>query len=158
MRSSAASDVYKRQVFMGYGELEELIKEYSKKYNNIYFHSAVSPDILLDYTSSADFGISMIEDTCLSYRYCLPNKLFEYIMAEIPVIVSNLYEMNRLVEKYNIGVVAKENNVDGLKRAIERALKLDKEVLKENIKKVKKIFNWENQEKVLLNVYKELEK
>jgi glycosyltransferase involved in cell wall biosynthesis len=145
-------------VFMGYGELEELIKEYSKKYESICFHPAVSPDILLDYTSSADFGISMIEDTCLSYRYCLPNKLFEYIMAEIPVIVSNLYEMNRLVEKYNIGVVAKENNVEGLKNAIKKALKVDKEVLRNNIKQVKTIYNWQEQEKVLLRVYKDLEK
>jgi glycosyltransferase involved in cell wall biosynthesis len=66
--------------------------------------------------------------------------------------------MNRLVEKYNIGVVAKENNVDGLKRAIERALKLDKEVLKNNIKKVKTIYNWQEQEKILLQVYKDLNK
>ncbi|WP_323592289.1 hypothetical protein, partial [Aliarcobacter butzleri] len=60
-------------VFMGYGSLENLIRETSKEYKNIYFHQAVSPDVLLDYTSSADFGISTIEDSCLSYRYCLPN-------------------------------------------------------------------------------------
>ncbi len=76
-------------VFMGYGELEEKIQEQAENYKNIYFHQAVNPDVLLDYTNSADFGISMIEDTCLSYRYCLPNKIFEYLMAEIPVIVSN---------------------------------------------------------------------
>jgi glycosyltransferase involved in cell wall biosynthesis len=145
-------------VFMGYGPLEILIKETSKKYKNIYFHQAVSPDVLLDYTGSADFGILFYENNCLNHYYCSPNKMFEYLMAEIPVIVSNLYEMRRLVESYNIGVVARENNVEGLKNAIKNALKLDKEVLKENIKKVKKIFNWENQEKVLLNVYKELEK
>jgi glycosyltransferase involved in cell wall biosynthesis len=79
-------------------------------------------------------------------------------MAEIPVIVSNLYEMNRLVEKYNIGVVAKENNVEGLKNAIKKALKVDKEVLRNNIKQVKTIYNWQEQEKVLLRVYKDLEK
>ena len=82
-------------VFMGYGPLEDLLKEEAKKYSNIYFHAAVSPDILLDYTSSADYGISTIEDSCLSYRYCLPNKMFEYMMAEIPLIVSNLPEMKK---------------------------------------------------------------
>mgnify|MGYP001770751853 CR=1 FL=1 len=143
-------------VFMGYGPLESLIQNTSKEYKNIYFHQAVSPDILLDYTSSADFGISTIEDSCLSYRYCLPNKMFEYLMAEIPVIVSNLYEMKRLVELNNIGTVAKENTSQGLKEAIEEAVKLDKEELKTNIQKLKTIYNWEEQEKVLLDVYKDL--
>jgi len=143
-------------VFMGYGPLEKLIQETSKEYRNIYFHPAVTPDILLDYTSSADFGISTIEDTCLSYRYCLPNKMFEYLMAEIPVIVSNLYEMKRLVESNNIGIVAKENTSQGLKEAIEEAVKLDKEELQTNIQKLKTIYNWESQEKVLLEVYKDL--
>jgi glycosyltransferase involved in cell wall biosynthesis len=143
-------------VFMGYGELEELIKQTSKEYENIYFHKAVTPDILLDYTSSADFGILFYENNCLNHDYCSPNKMFEYLMAEIPVIVSNLYEMKRLVEDNNIGVVAKKNTPKGLKEAIKEAVKLDKEKLKTNIKNVKTIYNWENQEKVLLEVYKEL--
>jgi len=143
-------------VFMGYGPLENFIKETSKEYNNIYFHQAVNPDVLLSYTSSADFGISTIEDTCLSYRYCLPNKMFEYLMSDIPVIVSNLYEMKRVVESNKIGTVAKENTPQGLKIAIEEAVKLDKEELKSNIQKLKTIYNWEVQEKVLLEVYKDL--
>jgi glycosyltransferase involved in cell wall biosynthesis len=141
---------------MGYGELEKEIKEVAKEYNNIYFHPAVTPDILLDYTNSADFGISTIEDSCLSYRYCLPNKMFEYIMAEVPVIVSNLPEMKKIVESHKVGVVAKENTPQGLKEAIQKAIKLDKEELNKNIQKVKEVYNWESQEKVLLEVYKDL--
>ena len=144
-------------VFMGYGPLEETVQEASKRYENIYFHPAVSPEILLEYTGSADFGISTIEDSCLSYRYCLPNKMFEYLMAEIPVIVSNLYEMKRLVEKGEVGVVAKENSPQGLQEAIEDALELNKEQLKTNIQKLKTVYNWEVQEKVLLKTYEELE-
>jgi glycosyltransferase involved in cell wall biosynthesis len=143
-------------VFMGYGELEELIKQASKEYKNIYFHPAVSPDILLDYTSSADFGILFYENNCLNHYYCSPNKMFEYLMAEIPVIVSNLYEMKRLTENNHIGVVAKENTPKGLKEAIQEAVKLDKEKLQRNIQRVKEVYNWENQEKVLLKLYKEL--
>ena len=141
---------------MGYGELEGLVKEYANKYENIYFHPAVSPDILLDYTSSADFGILFYENNCLNHYYCSPNKMFEYLMAEIPVIVSNLYEMRKIVKENKIGVVAKENTPQGLKEAIENAIKLDFKELKENIQKVKAIYNWQEQEKVLLKVYKEL--
>ena len=77
-------------------------------------------------------------------------------MAGIPVIVSNLYEMKRLVESNMVGTVAKENTSDVLKEAIKEAVKLDKVELKINIQKVKAIYNWEEQEKILLDVYKGL--
>ncbi len=143
-------------VFMGYGVFEEEIQKHAAEYDNIFFHPAVSPDVLLNYTSSADFGISMIEDICLSYRYCLPNKMFEYMMAEVPVIVSNLPEMKKVVETHKVGVVAKNNGREGLEAAIVEATKLDKKELNINIKKAKKIFNWEEQEKILLKTYSEL--
>ena len=143
-------------IFMGYGTLENIIKENTTKYENIYFHEAVNPDVLLNYTSSADFGISTIENSCLSYYYCLPNKMFEYFMADIPVIVSNLYEMKKIVEENHIGIVAKDNTPEGLQNAIKEAVKLDKDDLKENIQKLKAVYNWEQQEKVLLKVYGEL--
>lgn len=143
-------------IFMGYGPLEELVISLSKEYTNIYFHEAVTPEVLLDYTCSADFGISTIEDSCLSYRYCLPNKMFEYMMAEVPVIVSNLPEMKKIVEDNSVGVVVKENTPNGLQEAIEKATELDKDELHINIQKIKKIYNWEEQEKVLLNVYEGL--
>jgi len=63
--------------------------------------------------------------------------------------------MKRLVESNKIGTVANENTPQGLKEAIEEAAKLDKEELKTNIKKLKTIYNWEEQEKVLLKVYKD---
>jgi len=145
-------------LFMGYGELEDMIIEASKRYKNIYFHPAVAPEVLLDYTASADFGISTIEDSCLSYRYSLPNKMFEYLMAEIPIIVSNLPEMRNLVEKYRVGVVARENSPKGLKEAIDKALKLNKKEIERSIEKIKSIYNWENQERVLLKIYKGVNK
>ena len=143
-------------VFMGNGDLEELVIMASKQNKNIFYHKAVSQDVLLDYTSSADFGILFYENNCLNHYYCSPNKMFEYIMAEIPVIASNLFEMKRLVEKNKIGVVAKENTAVGLQEAIQKAVKLDGNELLSNLKKVKKVYNWEEQEKKLLNFYSKL--
>ena len=143
-------------VFMGYGVLAETIKNTSKEYDNIYFHEAVSPEVLLEYTSSADFGILFYENSCLNHYFCSPNKMFEYLMAELPVIVSNLYEMKRLVEDNNIGVVAKENTPTGLRESIEEATKLDSKELEVNIQRVRHIYNWEEQEKVLISLYKGL--
>ena len=82
--------------------------------------------------------------------------MFEYAMAEVPVIVSNLPEMKKVVQKYQLGVVAEENTPKGLKKAIEEATMLDKEKLREQMQKAKKIYNWEEQERVLLKLYDEL--
>jgi len=143
-------------IIMGYGPMEKEIKEVAMKYDSIYLHPAVSPNVLLDYTASADYGISIIEDTCLSYKYCLPNKMFEYIMAEIPVIVSNLPEMKKIVEDYNIGIVAKYNTSKALYEAISSITQKNRTELINNIKKAKTVYNWEEQEKFLLQTYSEL--
>lgn len=143
-------------IFLGYGFFEDQIINVSKTVKNVFFHPAVSYNEIFDLTSSADFGISMIEDVCLSYRYCLPNKLFEYLMAEIPIIVSDLVEMKRFVENNKVGFVIKNNSIDGLKEAINNALISDKNDFILNIKKVKQVYNWEEQEKFLLNIYNEL--
>tara|TARA_B110000467_G_scaffold43847_1_gene40212 strand:- start:1271 stop:2416 length:1146 start_codon:yes stop_codon:yes gene_type:complete len=140
-------------VFMGFGPLERIVIESSKEYSNIFFHKAVSPAILLDYTSSADFGILFYENNCLNHYYCSPNKIFEYLMAGIPVIVSNLFEMKRLVENNRIGVVSKGNSPIALKAAIEIANTMDRQKLLLNIEKVKKVYNWEEQEQVLMKLY-----
>lgn len=127
-----------------------------EEHKNIYFYDAVSPDVLLEHTNSADYGILFYEDTCLNHRYCSPNKIFEYFMAEIPVIVSNLYEMKRLVDTYNVGEVSVENNPSGFIEALENISLKDYDLLVENVKKIKQKYNWEEQEKVMLDEYKSL--
>lgn len=141
-------------VFMGYGEIVEDIKIASKERNNIFFHPAVDPDIVLEYTSSADIGISFIENTCLSYYYCLPNKLFEYAMAGLPVIVSNMKEMKELVEKYDMGIVVKDDKIDSMNNAIDKILQSDIKQMKQNARRCAEENSWEVQEIKMINEYK----
>jgi glycosyltransferase involved in cell wall biosynthesis len=143
-------------VFMGYGPLEQNIKAYAGKYPNIYFHPAVSQDVLLNYTASADYGVLFYENTCLNHYYCSPNKIFEYLMAGIPVLTANLFEMKRLVEEYQVGIVASENTLQGLQWAVEQADNLNYQELVGNVHAARRIFNWEAQEKILLKMYREL--
>ena len=140
-------------ICMGYGPLEELIREKANENQTIFFYPAVSPDVLLSYTSSADYGISFIEDSCLSYRYCLPNKLFEYLMAGLPVITSNLFEMKRLVEKEKVGVVARDNTIEGFKEAVFELINKDYSVVQGDVYSARKKYCWHEQEKVLKEIY-----
>jgi glycosyltransferase involved in cell wall biosynthesis len=141
-------------VFMGYGQLEEDIKIASKERNNIFFHPAVDPDIVLEYTSSADIGISFIENTCLSYYYCLPNKLFEYTMVGLPVIVSNMKEMRELVEKYDMGIIVYDDKIESINDAIDKILQSDIKQMKKNARKCAEENSWEKQEVKMINEYK----
>lgn len=143
-------------VFMGSGPLEIKIKEYQRGYKNIFYHDAVPPSELLNFTSSADYGILFYENTCVNHNLCSPNKMFEYIMAGIPVISADLYEMKRLLQMYGIGIVASANDVDGFLKAVKQTDEIDYTDLQLNVKKAAGQFNWEQQEKVLLAAYQSL--
>ena len=142
-------------VFMGKGSLSDLIKSYQKT-GRVFFHDFVDPNEYLNYTSSADVGISFIEDISLSDRYCLPNKLFEYMFCGLPIVCSNLPEMKRLVELNNVGVVAKENTDDGFMNAIKDLNKKGLSFFKKNTPKASLKYSWSNQEEKLLNLYEQL--
>lgn len=140
-------------VFMGYGPLENIILAASKKNKTIFLHKAVNPNVLLNYTSSADYGILFYEDTCLNHRYCSPNKIFEYLMAGLPVLTSNLYEMKRLVESEGVGIVADDNTVKGFMLAVENCIKLDYPSTQLNVYNARKKYSWEQQIHVLLSAF-----
>lgn len=143
-------------VFMGYGEHENFVKEQAAKCENIYFHPAVPPEELLAYTASADVGLSIIENSCLSYYYCLPNKIYEYLMAEIPSIVSDLPEMAEFVKKNGIGVVVQTSSVEGIIMAVSSFSRGNIDNFKSNIGNIKHLYSWENEEKKMIDIYKSL--
>jgi glycosyltransferase involved in cell wall biosynthesis len=93
-------------VVMGYGALENTVVEAADRCPNIHFQPAVAPQDVLHYTSSADIGLCLIENTCLSYYYSLPNKLFEYLLCGLPVIVNDLPEQRKIVEAFDCGWTA----------------------------------------------------
>lgn len=140
-------------VCMGYGPLEVVIQAKAEQQETIFFHPAVSPKILLNYTSSGDYGILFYENTCLNHRYCSPNKIFEYLMAGLPVLTSNLFEMKRLVEAEGVGIVAESNTVEGFRKAVTASLGQDYAAIQKNVFETRKKYCWEEQEKVLKEIY-----
>lgn len=143
-------------VFMGYGALEERVRDKSYEFDTVFFHEAVPPTKLLNYTISADIGVSLIENTCLSYDYCMPNKLFEYAMVGLPVLVSNMKEMKEFVEKYHMGWVVENGSTDLISQAIDCITKIDMCEYKNNARSAALKNSWVYQEKKMLNDYKSL--
>lgn len=143
-------------VFMGYGELEDLVKEVSSKINNVFYHPAVSPEVILDYTAAAAAAVSYIYNSCLNYLYCMPNKLFEYAMVGLPIVGSNLKDMSDAIRKYNLGVITRKDTPEAINDAIDELLKMDLEKLRQNSLAFAKEFCWEKQEEKMIKEYKSL--
>lgn len=74
---------------------------------------------LLQYTSAADVGLSLDKDTNINYRYSLPNKLFDYIHCNTPVVTSKVVEVKRIVEEFGVGRTVHPEDIEGLRLAIE---------------------------------------
>ncbi|MGW8315994.1 MAG: glycosyltransferase [Bacteroidales bacterium] len=110
----------------GKGDIEKELKTRVEKEglsNKIRFEGRLKPDDLAPLTASCDLGISLEEDLGLNYRYALPNKLFDYIQARIPVLCSALPEMARIVETYGVGIATRERIPEQLAAIIRYMLK-----------------------------------
>jgi len=143
-------------VFMGFGALKEQIEGYAWDHENIFFVPAVSYTEIPLYTGSADVGVNSVEPTCLSYKYSLPNKLFEYIQSEIPVLTNPLPDCAALVNEFQVGRVISSWDVNSINDVIDDMLKADLSIYQDSLRAAKKILNWEVEEQVLLSAYKSI--
>ena len=115
----------------------------------------VEPDKVIYAISGADIGIAPFENTSLNYYYVMPNKVFEYLLAGLPVAVSNFPEMSRLVKEHQVGEVFNPENPDDIASAINKILNSREkyEALKQNVKKFSMNNHWDIEVKKLLDLY-----
>lgn len=152
------NDIY--SVVLGNGDKTYLnyLEEYAERLGirkRVLFHEAVSIEELKDYLGSVDVGMIVSPPITKSYYFGLPNKFFENIQAETPVIVSELPEMVNLVEQFGLGLVADTKNIDIIVESICR-LRDNKELyssIKTNLIRAKQVLNWENEKNVLKNAF-----
>ena len=55
----------------------------------------------------------------MNYRYSLPNKIFDYLQAGIPVIASNLPEVANIITTHKVGVIIKEVSPELIANAVK---------------------------------------
>lgn len=142
----------KHIVFLGNGPLlEEIIRE-SKIHSNIHHHPMVSTIELLMYTQDADVGIAVVQNTSLSYYYISPNKLFEYLIAGIPIIATNFPEMRKVINETNSGWLI-EPGSKNLFDLINEMTKEDILLKKTNLNKIDKKYSWESEKQKYIPVF-----
>jgi glycosyltransferase involved in cell wall biosynthesis len=153
---SAMKDDRRVMVFMGNGKLVNTIQDYAKRFPNIRYHAAVPYEEIMSYTAGADFGFNTMENVTLNYYYAMPNKLFEYMHAAIPIITNNIYDCRKIVEGGNCGVVIEEFTADGVMDAITRIEAAPREVMVQNLERLREQYQWKIEEKKLIQIYHDL--
>lgn len=148
-------------VFVGGGrlvaELEQLTRELGIE-DRVRFIPTVSLDVLPGYTASADIGVQPIENTCLNHFSTDSNKLFEYVMAGLPVVATNLPEIRQVVNGFDLGLLVPSGDLDALAAAIQRLV--SDEALRSryatNARAASEQLSWEEQEHKLVELYQRL--
>ncbi|MDR2836893.1 MAG: glycosyltransferase [Bacteroidales bacterium] len=145
-------------IIAGKGDLEKEFKDLSLSLNlieKIIFTGNISIEKLHEYTSKAKLGFSIEQGKSLNYKYALPNKIFDYIQADVPVICANFPEMKKIVNTYNVGEIFYGNSAKELAELINNLLDNENKLKEysENCKKTKAVLNWENEELKLLELY-----
>jgi glycosyltransferase involved in cell wall biosynthesis len=113
---------------------------------------------LMRVTKSADAGLSLERDTNINYRYSLPNKLFDYISAGLPVITGNLPEIRKIIEAYDCGLIIPEITPGEISRAIIE-LRDNPELrnrLKKNSANAFAALNWNNEQEKVISLYRKI--
>ncbi len=144
-------------VIAGKGDAVEGLKERvtsSGLASRVFFIPAMPYERLMKLTSLCDCGLSVDKDSNLNYRYSLPNKLFDYIMAGIPVVVSDLPELRKIVEKYGVGLIIEDFSPKGIAEKINLILSdRDTEGRRDCLRKAAEELNWDNEKKILISLY-----
>ncbi|MBM3611271.1 MAG: glycosyltransferase family 4 protein [Alphaproteobacteria bacterium] len=123
--------------------------------HRLFFLPPIPHDFIPSACQGADVGIFTCLSSVPSMHSTMPNKLFEYVLGELPIISENNLEMIDYLEKYDIGTLVDSTKVESLVRAFESYLDSKKlERQKKNVLKLKKKFiNNRDAEKVYKEIY-----
>jgi len=147
-----------RLVVAGDGDKLDELKEIAVRegvQNKVQFLGRLPIGELSRLTPQASLGLSIEEDKGLNYRYALPNKLFDYIQANVPVLVSDLPEMVRIVRTYKVGEVISSLDPENLSTFFREMLtnKKKREFWKENLVRAAQVLTWENESARLKEIF-----
>ncbi|OQY27918.1 MAG: hypothetical protein B6244_09215 [Candidatus Cloacimonetes bacterium 4572_55] len=147
-------------VIVGGGPLETSLKQAVSKKNlddRVKFIPHVPFQELAEYTASADVGLSLLEGCSLNNQYALPNKIFEYMMAGLPLVCSPFPEMAQIVNRYKTGILLSPGDPEMMAKEIENLLreKTRYQRYADNARKAARKLNWDQEKTRLIDLYRQ---
>jgi glycosyltransferase involved in cell wall biosynthesis len=145
-------------LIVGNGDILEEVKAKTLQLNlgeKVIFRKKVPFQELWNFTSHADIGISLDKDTNINYKYSLPNKIFDFVHAGVPVLASNLVEIKKIFSKYLIGELIENHEPKHIAERLNFMLSdsVKRMIWIENEIQAAKELCWQNEEKVLDEIF-----
>lgn len=154
----AAAGLAAALVLIGDGPSEQALRtqvRVARLEDRVYFIPRVPFHQLHNYTCSADLGLCLIKGTGKSFYYSLPNKLFEYLMAGLPVLASNFPEMQRIIHETRAGITVDPTDVVAIREQITAFLDNteQRDACAEASLQAARHYNWEREATQLTQLY-----
>jgi glycosyltransferase involved in cell wall biosynthesis len=137
--------------------LKKIVSENNLK-ENVWFIAKQPIETLRKYTAASSIGVTLDKDNNINYKFSLPNKIFDYIHAGIPVLASDLPEISKIINEYKIGKICPDHNPKTIANCIDEMIKSE-EKMKEweaNTTIAAKDFNWDKEKEKLLAIFKKI--
>lgn len=135
-------------------ELEQLATAAGVE-SRVTFASPVPPGEVVSTLATADVGLALFQPTCLSHRLVLPNKLFEYVLAGLPVVGSDLPMISRFLGEHGVGIAVDPADRAAIARALEEALEPGRNrELRAAARRARGAIDWRSEREVLADVYR----
>ncbi|MDC3411819.1 glycosyltransferase [Aquibacillus sp. 3ASR75-286] len=146
-------------VFIGDGRIkEELMQTVSERglENKVKFLPKVPLKELPKYTRNAYLGFQVLNNVCFNHYSASSNKLFEYMMSEVPVVACAFPEIKKVVEDNQVGVTVDSHDPKDIARGVNFLLENPnkRDEYSRNCIEARKRYNWEEEQDSLLEVYK----
>ena len=144
---------------VGSGDVLDALKKQVNELDigkRVKFVHRVSWEELMRYTISADIGVTLDKDFNDNYRFSLPNKLFDYISAGIPVLASDLPEVKKIITENDCGIIIDEVTIEKISASVISLkgdrVKLDK--IRKNAVSASKSIRWDTESEKVTELYK----
>ena len=141
-----------------FGRIIDLVKEKGLS-DRITLIPKIPFEVLRSVTRRADLGLSLDKPTNINHIYGLPNKIFDYLHSGVPVLVSRLVELEKIVDQYHVGDYIDNHDPAHIAARIE-AISRDPAKLKRwknNTSKVIEDLNWEKEGRIVVEIFEQVE-
>jgi glycosyltransferase involved in cell wall biosynthesis len=143
-------------LFVGSGDAIPGLKKLAldlKLDDKVIFIDRMPYEKMMNYTANADLGISLDKASNLNYLFSLPNKVFDYIHAGIPILASQLPEVSFIINNYQVGSIIEEVDPNEIIKGIENMRLKSKHEWQKALAFASSELTWERESEALNDFY-----